>query len=157
MTINLAKRFFFMNIMRFYLNSIFYSKRKKNEATFRPKRYIRTISLNETPTFFDLVQQGIIEGKYEARVVFFRIAKDSGYGNRLYSMLSALLVAVVTDSALLIDWPSIDAYIGCPLIGALKSFNDKSFLDFEQNSPKICKIETSTSNTLIQDILIFNC
>lgn len=79
-------------------------------------------------------------------VVFYQATKD-GYGNRIYSMLSAFMVAVLTDSALLIKWPSIGFHIDCLLKDTFKNFTDASFLDLSQKSPKICHLHTDTENS----------
>lgn len=71
---------------------------------------------------------------------------SAGYGNRMYSMLSAFLIAVVTESALLIKWPPIDKYIDCPLVDTFRVFNDSSFLDYNQKVPNRCYVNTVTPN-----------
>lgn len=92
------------------------------------------------------IHEKIVFNWTEEKVVFYKVT-DVGYGNRIYSMLSAFLAAVISNSALLIDWPSIDNYIDSPLVDVFSMYTDNSFLDFEQKSPKICKINTSTRNT----------
>lgn len=99
---------------------------------------------------FAKIHRNILSNRNEKRIVFYQII-GVGYGNRVYSMLSAFLVAVITDSALLINWPQIDSYIQSPLVDVFKRFNDLSFLDFNQKSPEICNIKTKTSNTWSSD------
>jgi hypothetical protein len=38
-----------------------------------------------------------------------------GYGNRLYTFLSSLLIALLTDSALIVNWRGIEKYIEPPI------------------------------------------
>lgn len=79
-------------------------------------------------------------------VVFYR-SRHVGYGNRIYSMLSAFMSAVLTDSALVIKWPQIDSYIDCSLPHVFSPFYGQGLLDFNQKSPPICRIKTRTLNT----------
>lgn len=79
-------------------------------------------------------------------VVFYR-SRHVGYGNRIYSMLSAFMSAVLTDSALVIKWPRIDSYIDCSLPHVFSPFYGRGLLDFNQKSPRICRIKTRTLNT----------
>lgn len=92
------------------------------------------------------IHEQIVLNWTEEKVVFYKVT-EVGYGNRIYSMLSAFLAAVISDSALLINWPSIDNYIDSPLVDVFSMYTDNSFLDFHQKSSKICKINPSTKNT----------
>lgn len=50
--------------------------------------------------------------RQSAEKVVFNEAPFTGYGNRVYSMLSAFLVAVLTESAILISrWPFVNDYM----------------------------------------------
>ena len=48
------------------------------------------------------------------KIVFSGEIKE-GYGNRLYSFLSSLLIALLTDSALIVNWRGIEKYIEPPI------------------------------------------
>lgn len=95
---------------------------------------------------FIQINENIVKDRTNQNVVFYKIP-GAGYGNRMYSMLTAFFVAVVTESALLIDWPYIENYIQTPLTNAFTKFNDSSFLDFNQKIPEICTISTNSPNT----------
>lgn len=92
------------------------------------------------------LQNQIITKRTPQRVVFYE-SHPVGYGNRVFSMLSSLMIALVTDSALIIKWPSIDSFINCSLPNVFSTYSDRSFLDFKQKSPRICQINTNTPNT----------
>ena len=47
---------------------------------------------------------------------------QGGYANRLYSVISAILIAILTDSALIIQWKYIDIYIEEPFELAFTNF-----------------------------------
>jgi hypothetical protein len=55
--------------------------------------------------------------KFTPKKFTYVYSNDAGYGNKLYSILSALTVSLITDSATLVDWPSIAKYIDEPLYG----------------------------------------
>ena len=104
------------------------------------------------------LHEKIITGHGEPRVVFYEIRKDIGYGNRMYSMLSAFMAAVLLDSALLINWPHFDQYYDCNLTNVFTNFSDQSFLDPNQKKPEICKIYAYSALTWnpVKRIEVFN-
>jgi hypothetical protein len=61
-------------------------------------------------------------------------------------MLTAFLVALVTESALLIDWPLIENFIETPLSNAFVKFNNTGFFDFNQKNPEIYRIKSFSPN-----------
>ena len=106
----------------------------------------KKIDLNLKSNMFLNIHKNIVIKRIRQKVVFYKI-QPVGYGNRIYSMLSAFLTAIISDSAFLIDWPFIDNYINCTLFNVFTKFNDKSFLDFNQKKSKICRIKTKSINT----------
>ena len=109
------------------------SNKSKNVQTLKSRNFLK-------------IHEKIVLNRTEKKVVFYRVV-GIGYGNRIYSMLSAFLAAIISDSALLIDWPLIDNFIESPLVNVFKKYTDKSFLDFNQTTPQICTIITFTNNT----------
>ena len=81
-------------------------------------------SLNE----FREIHAKIIGKKLPLRVTFNGYT-DGGYGNRIYSMLTSLVIAILTDSALLIQWNEIENYIEEPLYCSF--LNNCKFNDFD--------------------------
>ena len=92
------------------------------------------------------VQAFVTESRQRRSVVFYK-ALTVGYGNRIYSLLSAFMLAVITDSALLIDWPDIQKEIETPLSHAFNEFNDWSFLDRRAKWPHLCNLNATSQNT----------
>jgi hypothetical protein len=78
---------------------------------------------------FKLIHKNIIQNKTKEVKVSINGPTPDGYANKLYSMLSSMVIAILTDSALIIRWPDIDTYIQEPLY---KSFS-KEFDLSEQN------------------------
>ena len=76
---------------------------------------VETFKENLSSEAYLKLHEKIITGHGEPRVVFYKVRKDIGYGNRIYSMLSAFMAAVLLDSALLINWPQFDKYYDCIL------------------------------------------
>lgn len=118
---------FFLNLEKSIFNSIINSTSTRNY----PKLQANIISRR---------------GSVQSKVVFYKTG-EFGYGNRIYSMMSAFMIAVLTDSALLVKWPLIDSYIDFSLPNVFSTFQDRSFLDFKQKSPKICRLNTVSPNT----------
>ena len=108
--------------------------------------------INSSSRNFSKLQANIISrrGSVQSKVVFYKTG-EFGYGNRVYSMMSAFMIAVLTDSALLVKWPLIDSYIDFSLPNVFSTFQDRSFLDFKQKSPKICHMNTGSPNTWNQE------
>ena len=71
-------------------SSIEYSRRPQQEGARVKRRRISRVSYNEASV-------------------------QNGYANRLYSLLSSLVVAVLADTALVVHWPCIDEYIRPPI------------------------------------------
>jgi hypothetical protein len=61
--------------------------------------------------------------------------------------MTAFMVAIVTESALLIDWPEIKNYIKEPFKLSFHKFNDSSPLDFNVKHPGIYRINTESINS----------
>lgn len=73
---------------------------------------------------FERNQKEILNGNKKLRLIINVSPFEYGYCNRIYSMLSSLLIALLSDRALLIDWKHIDKYIEEPLYNA---FNIKNY------------------------------
>lgn len=57
----------------------------------------------------------IMKGVSPLKILINRSPQDVGYANKLYSFLSSLLSAILTDSALVVMWPGINQFIEEPL------------------------------------------
>lgn len=130
----------FPNTNNLYYKNLFYQSTHDNE-------FLTEETSNITSNSFLSLHNSIVRHRNRHRVVFYEVQLRHGYGNRIYSMLSAFMVSVLTDSALLIKWPSIDFFIDFILKDAFKNFSDSSFLDFNQKNPRICFVPTDTLNT----------
>lgn len=105
---------------------------------------IKNQSLN-----YDEIHNRIVSNKTSSkiRVVFYSDPKNGGYGNKLYSLITAFLIALVTESALLIDWPEIEKHIKEPFTMSFHRFKDSTPLDFNQKHPSIYTINTKSVNS----------
>jgi hypothetical protein len=117
-----------------------------NRNLFASKFELKNYTTLTNSSKFIQIHEDIIKNRTRSKVVFYEIDKGVGYGNRLYSMLTAFLVALVTESALLINWPLIENYIETPLSNAFVKFNNTGFFDFNQKNPKIYQIISSSPN-----------
>lgn len=77
-------------------------------------------SFNNTSTSLDPLDDFLklheknLESNNSNKIVYCNRVKP-GYANRIYSILSCLTIAILTDSALSIDWPEVETYIDPPL------------------------------------------
>lgn len=102
-----------------------------------------------TSRSFLRLNQNKILNRIGPNVVFFK-ASNFSYGHRVLSMLTAFMVAALTDSPLLINWPLINYHIDCVLPYTFYTFKDKSFLDYEQKTSQICHFISPSKNSSIQ-------
>lgn len=63
-----------------------------------------------------------------SRVVFNGEIRP-GYANRMYGVLTSMVAAVITDSALIVRWKKIEEYMEPPLPGSFDLFDNNSFLN----------------------------
>jgi hypothetical protein len=83
----------------------------------------------------------------KVNVVFWNVKPEAGYGNRIYSVLSAFLVAMLTNSFLLIHWKEIEKYVESPFNMTFANFTDNSDLDANKKEPPIFALNVNTANT----------
>ena len=72
----------------------------------------------------------------------------AGYGNKLYSMLTSLVIALITDSAFVVRWIDIDRYIQEPLFKTFHNFSKRNLLNAKYK-PKIGFTANSTFSWLL--------
>lgn len=72
------------------------------------------------------MHEEIIDGKIKPPKVVFSGDIRPGYANKIYTVLTAMTAAVLTDSALVIEWKNIDTYIESPLRNTFQKFPSDS-------------------------------
>lgn len=131
----------------FYFNpSLFKIREAQKIRPFVGRSVLDTALSVETYEFIKIHNRNVLKQTNKMHVVFYKV-QGYGYGNRMYSMMTAFFVALLTDSALLIDWPYIDQYFETPLQFAFTKFNDSSSLDLNQTMPKLCNALGSSNNS----------
>jgi hypothetical protein len=83
---------------------------------------------------YKVLHESEISKKQEPRIVFNNNPDAYGYANRVYSVLSSLLIAILSDRALLIKWKYIDNYIEPPLYRVFDIFNETNELNINYKS-----------------------
>jgi hypothetical protein len=87
---------------------------------------------------FKKLHENIIKNRTcTPRIVFNNNPDAYGYANRVYSLLSSLLIAILSDRALLINWKYIDNYYYSPMYRVFDTFNDSNAFNFKYNSNEI--------------------
>ena len=65
---------------------------------------------------------------------------DTGYGNYLYAMTSSLVIAILTDSALIIQWPGISKFVDEPLLKTFENFTQSNEFNTEYQNNTIYQV-----------------
>ena len=73
------------------------------------------------------IHESILVGRRQPRVVFNGEIRP-GYANKMYGVLTSMVAAVLTDSALIIRWKKVEDYIEPPLLRSFEEFDNNSFL-----------------------------
>jgi hypothetical protein len=98
-----------------------------NQTVLPSKQYRDSVDIGPLAKFRQ-IHIDIISGnstKYPPKVSINGYT-DGGYGNKLYSFLSSLAIALLIDSALVVRWNHIDKLIEEPLPGAFFNYSSRS-------------------------------
>jgi hypothetical protein len=80
---------------------------------------------------FKLIHYHIMNGSLPLKLSINGYTK-CGYANKLYSMLTSLVIALLTDSAFIIRWEHIDSFIKEPFYKSFYNFgHEKSYFNAE--------------------------
>ena len=71
----------------------------------------------ETDKFFEFyrIHEQMIKENSSSKKISFNGYTAGGYGNKLYSFLSSLIIALITDSQIVLRWKDIDKYVNPPI------------------------------------------
>lgn len=78
--------------------------------------------------------------------IFYRIA-GGGYGNRMFSMISAFMVAKLTNSTFYIDWPVIHKYIEMKYVSSSSIDEARTMFEEYQKANQVCDMSIEPANT----------
>lgn len=78
----------------------------------------------------------------------------SGYGNRLNSFISSLLIAILTDSQLIVKWPEVEEFVQLPIRVFTNENIQKRVMYYKENiifkiRPRQCWLKTKKTNELM--------
>lgn len=105
------------------------------------------IQQNCLDEFIKIHEKNLKDNETNKKLVFMK-RNWLGYANKVYAFLTSLTVAILTDSALLIDWPGIDQYIQTPLKDLFRVFEPNSeFNFFYKNATLNFNLPRSTENS----------
>ena len=82
------------------------------------------IPTSEGVTYENLIRNNLTNG------IVLSGNLNNGYGNKLFGLMSALIIAILTNSKIYSIWPNIDGFIEVP-------FHSTTFSEFENFSPVI--------------------
>ena len=138
-----------------------------NNFDFRPIQIIESIKLSFYSEHERIVQKNqnkfiqnhndIVTLKKKPIKVSINGINHAGYANRLYSMLTSFVIAIITDSALIIRWNHISKYIKEPFNLTFNDFSKQNNeLNVDYNSSEFFQPQTAFpwQKTKNMDILI---
>jgi hypothetical protein len=108
-----------------YFNINNYNYTKVIKATFKFNLINKSNDRNILLEKFKLNHKNIMQGKSDLKLVFEGYT-SGGYCNKLYSLITSLLISILTKSALVIRWNDIDKYIEEPLYLSFFKFNENN-------------------------------
>jgi len=95
---------------------------KLNEKSGTIKRIIKVnVTLINLTNYSDklnefyAIHERITKLNASMRKISFNECSQVGYGNRLYSLLSSLVIAILTNSSLVVRWKEIESYVDLPI------------------------------------------
>jgi len=116
------EKFQSINYFRFIsLNSVWDSFSLANNANLQRTNITKFDKLNE----FYQMQEGISKMNVSLRKISLNNCKPIGYANRLYSILSSFVIAILTNSQLVVKWKEIEPYVDLPI----RVFNENLTID----------------------------
>ncbi|CAF0815090.1 unnamed protein product [Brachionus calyciflorus] len=133
---------FYQFLYDYIINSRNQAYLKQNSYKF--KNNSKYLEFDSSDPLSDYVKkhEDIINLKIQAKIVFHKRRNSGGYGNSLYAFFSALLISILSDSALVSDWEYIDLFIKPPLKNIFHKYESNSQFNINyksnyliQNSP----------------------
>lgn len=93
-----------------------------------------------------------LSAKSDGRVLFNGYT-HGGYGNKLYSFITSFLIALITNTPIIVRWNEIDEFISPPLNLFYKIDNKtKNYLNPEYQAQKICTFKPQQPWALNKDV-----
>jgi hypothetical protein len=115
---------FFIYIDQFYAEAIFRHGSISNRNEFvnsenkilKKNKYNASLNGNKDRLneYYEL-HKNISQMNESLRKISFNECRKVGYGNRLYSLLSSLVIGILTKSQLVVRWHEIEAYVDLPI------------------------------------------
>lgn len=99
---------------------VYYSKLIISISQYSSSLILLETIQNDSLYEYKLIHNSILNGKSSIKISVNHYC-NAGYANRLYSMLTSLVIALLTDSAFLVRWRYIDLHINEPFF---KTFHD---------------------------------
>ena len=116
-----------ITLLMIILNSSVMQKQSRQSLTPRYLRLTPGSAYGETYNHrsleaFNNRQRHIMDGQMPLSVSINGVIMN-GYGNRMYSVLTSFVIAILTDRALVINWPSIYPFVKEPFYKAFAHFD----------------------------------
>ena len=102
------------------------------------------------------IHERIIEHKPPpVKVCFVPTHLYRGFADKLFATVASLTVAMLTDSALVINWPHIDTYVLEPLPHSLRNFTAPNGLNVNHRPEELVGLSTLSTNAGRRNVSTF--
>jgi hypothetical protein len=127
-TKTIFKSLFILSIILYFLIYNQLENRNLISSFSKPKIEINLLITdyqNDTLKEYKIIHNDIMAGKKPLKLTYNGYTMIGGYANKLYSMLSSLVIALLTDSAIIIRWVHINSFIKEPFNMSFYNFDIK--------------------------------
>ncbi|CAF0954740.1 unnamed protein product [Brachionus calyciflorus] len=80
---------------------------------------IESKSRDKFQKYIELHESIINKNENETKRITFCVTCGAGYGNKVYTLISSLVIAILTDTAFIIEWPQAQKYFNPSLYKSL--------------------------------------
>ena len=108
---------------------------------------------NDSLFKYKIIHENIMMGLSKPIKLSVNGPTQTGYANKLYSVITSLVVAVLTDSAFLVRWENIDSYIREPFYKSFHNFsNENNEFNIDYDSESVLTVNAKYPTIKIKDI-----
>ena len=129
-------------IQNFFIKNIYSSPSLSTSTSTRLQINI-TNKIDRLLIDYKQIHENIMNNRTKLRISFNE-SPSAGYANRLYSMLSSFVIALVTDSAIVINWDRIHEFIQEPFENTFNKYqNQNNEFNYKYNSGNILTLSST--------------
>jgi hypothetical protein len=138
----------FLTVELIYLNEKIINTNLDTPLLILTRSNSKSDKLNEFKENHEMIIKQSLSKNQSLKIVFNGLSERVSYGKMLYSFLTSLLIAILTDSALLLKWKHMDKYIEEPLYQTFNQFDhvmNELNIEFNKKDIYYFKIKSNSS------------